>query len=102
MKEKQILVIIKKPGEAPVVEPLFDNTLEAFQQAVGGYIETITFASDACLVVNEEGRLLGLPHNCDFCGTDLVGTVICAGIKGEEFASLKASNIPMFLRCLGG
>ena len=40
MKENQILVIIKEPGKDPVVEPLFDNTLEAFQEAVGGYIET--------------------------------------------------------------
>lgn len=102
MKEKRILVIIKNPCEPPVVEPLFDNTLEAFQQAVGGYIETITFARDACLVINEEGLLMGLPHNCDFCGTDLVGTVICVGIKGEEFASLKASSIPTLLRALGG
>ena len=40
MKENQILVIIKEPGKDPVVEPLFDNTLEAFQEAIGGYIET--------------------------------------------------------------
>ena len=38
MKEKQILVIIKEPGKAPAVEPLFDNDLKAFQKAVGGYV----------------------------------------------------------------
>ena len=41
MKEKQILVVIKEPGKPPRVEPLFENTLEAFQKAVGGYIETV-------------------------------------------------------------
>lgn len=46
MKEKQILAVVKEPGQSPRVEPLFDNTLEAFQQAVGGYIETVTIASD--------------------------------------------------------
>lgn len=42
MKEKQILVVIKEPGKPPRVEPLFENTLEAFQKAVGGDIETVT------------------------------------------------------------
>lgn len=41
MKEKQILVIRKEPGKLAEVEPLFENTLEAFQAAVGGYIETV-------------------------------------------------------------
>lgn len=30
MKEKQILAIVKNPGEPPRIEPLFDNTLESF------------------------------------------------------------------------
>ena len=63
LKENQILVVIKKPGEEPYVEPLFDNTLESFQEAVGGYIETVTFASDACLICNEEGKITGMPLN---------------------------------------
>lgn len=102
MKEKKILVIIKKPGEPPVVEPLFSNTLESFQKEVGGYIETVTFASDVALVVNEEGLLIGLPYNCKVFGLDLVGPVILVGVDGDEFASLKAARIPMLLRTLGG
>lgn len=35
MGENQILVAIKKPGELPGLEPLFENSLEAFQKAVG-------------------------------------------------------------------
>ena len=62
MSEKQILVVIKRPGEEPVVEPLFDNTLEAFQREVGGFIETVTFATDMCLICNEDGRIKGLPY----------------------------------------
>ena len=46
MGENQILVAIKKPGELPGLEPLFENSLEAFQKAVGGYIEVLTVASD--------------------------------------------------------
>lgn len=102
MKENQILVIIKEPGKAPVVEPLFDNDLKAFQDAVGGYIETVTFATDLVIVCNEEGRLRGLPHNTTVLGVDFCGTIVFAGVKDEEFASVRAVAVPMVLRMLGG
>ena len=102
LKEKQILVVIKEPGKAPTVEPLFDNTLESFQKAVGGYIETVTLATDLVLICNEEGRLLGLPFNVDVRGVSFVGTVVAAATKGDEFASIKAQHIPMVLQLLGG
>ena len=102
MKEKQILVVVKEPGQPPRVEPLFDNTLEAFQQAVGGYIETVTLATDLIIICNEEGRLLDLPFNIELCGVGFVGTILAVGAKGDEFASLKASSVPFLLKCLGG
>lgn len=61
MKENQILVVIKEPGQAPRVEPLFENDLRAFQEAVGGHIETVTITTDLAIICNEEGRLKGLP-----------------------------------------
>lgn len=100
MKERQILVIIKHPGEEPYLEPLFDNTLEAFQNAVGGYIETVTFAQDAAIICNEEGRLMGLAHNCTVLGVDFCGTILVAGVEGDEFASLKVAHIPKILHML--
>lgn len=102
MKENQILVVIKEPGKAPVVEPLFDNDLKAFQKAVGGYIEAVTLATDLVIICNEEGRLNGLPHNTTVFGVDFCGTIIAAGVKGEEFASLPARAVPAVLRALGG
>lgn len=39
-------VIYKAPGCAPEPRDI-PNTLEELQAAVGGYIETVTFASDA-------------------------------------------------------
>ena len=102
LKENQILVIIKNPGQEPYVEPLFENTLEAFQKAVGGYIETSTFATDACLVMNEEGRLQGLPFNFAALGHEFVGPVICVGVKSDEFASLKASSVPLYMQMMRG
>ena len=102
MKENQILVVIKEPGQAPKVEPLFENTLEAFQKAVDGYIEAVTIADDLVIICNEEGRLRGLPFNARVVGITFVGTVVVAGVKGDEFASLKSRHVPSVLRMLEG
>ena len=100
MKERQILVLVKEPGEPPRMEPLFDNDLEAFQQAVGGYIETVTIAEDTVIICNEEGRLEGLPFNIDIAGVGFVGTILVVGVKGDEFASL--NHVPLWLKMMGG
>lgn len=102
MREKQISAVVKEPGKPPRVEPLFDNTLEAFQHAVGGYIETVTLATDLIIICNEEGRLLDLPFNIELCGVGFVGTILAVGAKGDEFASLKASCVPFVMKSLGG
>lgn len=73
--------IRKKPGCAPELIDI-DNTLKALQAEVGGYIETVTITSDAVIICNEEGRILGLPYNCRFVGVDFVGTVLIVGTKG--------------------
>lgn len=57
--------IRKKPGCASEIIEV-DNTLAALQTEVGGYIETVPIASDAVIICNEEGRILGLPYNCRF------------------------------------
>lgn len=79
--------ILKNPGEQPQIIDI-DNTLEALQAAVGGYIETITVATDACIVCNEEGRLLNLPFNCQLCGKNFVGPILIVGVNGDEFTDL--------------
>jgi hypothetical protein len=101
-REAQILVCVKYPGEEPRVEPLFDNTLAAFQEAVGGYIEAVTLCTDLVLICNEEGRIRGLPYNTTICDCQFYGPVLAVGTKGVEFASLKAHNIPMVLTLLAG
>ena len=37
--------------------------LKAAQEFVGGYVEGITFPNGDYLIVNEEGKLIGLPIN---------------------------------------
>lgn len=82
---RKIKVVIKQPGKEAYTAWISDS-LDNLQRTVGGYIETVTLATDCVLIVNEEGRLLGLPHNCNICGLELFGTVIVAGIDGDEFA----------------
>lgn len=82
----------KRPGE-PWEFAEVENTLEALQTEVGGYIETVTLTVDACLVVNEEGRLRGLPFNVNFAGLKLVGTVLLVGVNGDEFCDVPLTRL---------
>lgn len=83
--------IRKHPGEAP--EPIdIENTLAALQAEVGGYIEAMTVSKDAAVICNEEGRILGLPHNCCFCGVRFVGTILIVGTDGEAFCDVPDLN----------
>lgn len=89
-------VIYKAPGCAPEPRDI-SNTLEELQSAVGGYIETFSFATDAVVICNEEGRLMGLPHNCEFLGVGFVGPILIVGRDGEEFADLTPGAMRMLL-----
>ena len=91
-----------------VVEPLKPcyvreiEGLQAMQEIVGGHIEAIyPYEEQVAVIVNEEGKLLGLPYNrplLDEHGVpyDIVcGTFFVAGLSGETFTSLTEDQ----LRC---
>lgn len=82
--KKEIKIIKKCPGE-PSREITIPNTLEAFQKAVGGFIESVTMCTDMAIICNEEGLIMGLPYNCSILGHTFVGTILAVGIKGDEF-----------------
>ena len=82
------------------------NTLQAFQQAVGGHIEahTITRNDQPALVVilNEDGRLMGLPANGRLYmgylwGQTLMGSVVIvrADESGEDFAGATDGDLQL-------
>lgn len=102
MKEKQILVIRKEPGKSAEVEPLFENTLEAFQAAVGGYIEAVPVTQNLCILCNETGRIDGLPYNCKVMGFDFYGPILAVGTRDCEFASIRAPHFPTVLKLMSG
>ena len=94
-------VIIKEPGQRARVTEI-ENSLSELQQAVGGYIETVTLAEDCCIICNEEGRLQGLPYNLTFCGVSFVGTILFVGIAGDEFADLSEQQVEILLKQMEG
>ena len=79
-------VIRKRPGEEPETIEI-ETTLAALQKEVGGYIEVIPLDGMA-FIVNEEGKLHGLPENFRFGNDVLVGTVLLVGTDGDEFCGL--------------
>lgn len=81
-------VIVKRPEEQYGEIREIENTLEALQKIVGGWIECV-YNNGSCIICNEEGKLQGLAPNIWFKGDILVGTIIVCGIKGEDFDDVK-------------
>ena len=53
-----------KAAEFKIIEDSKDEPdLKAAQDFVGGYVEGITFPNGDYLIINEEGKLMGLPLN---------------------------------------
>lgn len=101
----KIFVGIKEPGKK-IRFVWISGSLENLQKTVGGYIEVVWLASDLILIVNEEGKLLGLPDNFMLMDDMIAGTAIFAGVKGEDIVSLpKAANEilqQIFPQCMKG
>jgi len=97
-------VIIKRPCDQFGEEATIPNTLKALQEAVGGYIETVTLENGVVLICNEEGKLRDMPYNFTlripprammfevinelFGQCKFFGTVIACGAEGDEFADI--------------
>ena len=86
----KIKVIVKRPDEKYGHVTHISNTLENLQKTVDGYIETLTMPGYV-LILNEEGRLDDSPFNCHVAGFNLFGTIIVAGVNGDEFADVGIS-----------
>lgn len=79
-------------NDRSVEEIEIENTLEALQKAVDGYIETVTLIGGyAVMIVNEEGLLRGMPSNLTasaIAARKIVGPALVVGVKGEEFTDV--------------
>lgn len=92
-KEKMTVLCVK-PGEKPERIEI-ESGLDALQRAVGGYIEAVyPYEDPVALIVNEEGKLNGLPLNRALRDEDndiydiVAGAFLVVGLGESEFASL--------------
>lgn len=88
--------IIMCPADREPYVTWISDTLENMQKIVGGYIETVTAATDAVVVCNEEGRLIGLPENKSLPFGRFCGDCFICGVSGDAFVSLE--NTAFWLR----
>lgn len=79
----------------PMIKPykaVIDNTLDAMQKVVGGYIELI-YLDDVAVVVNEEGKINGSPLNRSLYETakiDIAAGTFSSAAGGGQFWLLNA------------
>ena len=92
--KEQLTVLCVKPGEKPKRIEI-ESSLDALQRAVGGYIEAVyPYEDPVALIVNEEGKLNGLPLNRALRDEDndiydiVAGAFLVVGLGESEFASL--------------
>ena len=99
-------ILVVKPLMPPVVKEI-EDTLDAMQKEVDGYIEALyPFEENVALICNEEGKLHGLPLNRALRDEDgkiydiIAGTFfLCAAPPDQEnFASLSDDEIERFTK----
>ena len=95
IKEKLKSLLIK-PNELPEIVEI-DNTLEAKQELVGGYIECAYLPNDdnVVLICNEEGKINGMKLNRDIGHDIIAGPFLIVGDDYEngDFKSLTEDQI---------
>ena len=101
MSDEKITVLVVEPLKKAYTKEICG--LEEMQQLVGGYIQAVyPFEEPVALVMNEEGKLLGLPYNRPLFGEDgkpydlICGTFFVAGVGEENFISLTDRQIQKY------
>ena len=99
---KSLTVLLVEPNRYPKVVEI-GSDLSNLQKAVGGYIEVVyPFEEKVGLIVNEEGKMNGLPLNRALRDENgevydvVAGSVLVTGLTEESFASLTQAQINKF------
>ena len=97
--DQKINVLIVEPGKEPRPATV-EDTLETFQQIVGGPIEVGCYLPQRVMpICNGEGKNMGLPPirpNPNDSGDTICGTFLLCSFEGERFASLSDEQRKMF------
>jgi len=102
METDTITMLLVEPNEHPkVIEA--KTGLEDLQQLVGGFIEVVyPFEDPVGLIVNEEGKINGLPLNRALRDEDnevydvIAGSFLVTGLTEDSFGSLTPEQIGKF------
>lgn len=89
--KKQIKAFVFNKAYEKAEQRYIDNTLEALQQAVDGYIEVVPMGENIVAVCDEDGRIKGKPYTVTLNDIDFVGTVLILSVNGDEFDDWDAS-----------
>ena len=97
-----MMVLLVEPEKHPQVVEI-GSDLKSLQNAVGGMIETVyPFEENVGLIVNEEGKLNGLPLNRALKDENgevldvMAGTFLVTGLSEEGFCSLTKEQAEKF------
>lgn len=88
---------LKITGTVELID--IENDLHALQEAVGGYIETVTLRGGV-MIVDEEGLLKEYPHNdlaSLIIGCHIYGTALIVGVNDDEFDDVPQQFVDAYL-----
>lgn len=95
---KNVVVLVKKPGEVPEHRVLNLEDPDAISVIVGGYSETITIVPERlALIFNSEGDLLELPKNVFLEGKEIRGNVIFIGLGKNGFTDISPGHYRLLI-----
>lgn len=83
-----------------------ENTLEAKQKIVGGLIQVVSLTPEIDVIINDEGKLRGMPLNRLWLSGDgkpldiLVGNIIVVRHCDEEFTDILSEDCEIIERLL--
>ena len=102
-ESSKIKVILLEPNKIARVAEI-DASLEGMQSIVNGLIERgFYFEDPVCIVVNEEGKMIGLDLNRGVYDKDnklidiIAGTAFICDCSGKKFGSLSEEQIKKYI-----
>ena len=98
-KKWKIRCILVKVFEQPKVIEI-ENNLSTLQKYVGGLIDIVEIEEDVDIIINDEGKLLGLSPNLvlyEFRDI-IVGDFLVVGQKNGETISLSEEKIEKYMK----
>ena len=91
-------IIVKPVDGKPYVANIKDE-LSEYQQLVGGNIESFPISDNTTVLCNEEGKLRGLPYNCNIKREAFVGTIAFIGYDEDKFVDVPMSIADVEKEC---